>query len=119
MAPCSAQRALGDRGLRGSSRGAAAQGGCRVSWAERQLPEHGEIFLDHVGYFVADLDAAGAQLERLGFRVSQTNVQTNAGAGGALKPSGTSNPLAKLKFGFIELLAAPPDPPLADSFKQA
>src|SRR5947209_12869323 len=119
MAPCSAQRALGDRGLRGSSRGAAAQGGCRVSWAERQLPERGEIFLDHVGYFVADLDAAGAQLERLGFRVSHINVQTNADASGARKPSGTSNRLAKLTFGFIEMLAATHDTPVADQFRHA
>jgi hypothetical protein len=90
-----------------------------VSWAERQLPERGEIFLDHVGYFVAELDAAGAQLRRLGFRVSQTNVQTNADADGARKPSGTSNRLAKLKFGFIEMLAATHDTPLADQFRHA
>lgn len=90
-----------------------------MSWTGRQLPERGEVFLDHVGYFVADLAAAGAQLERLGFRVSAVNVQTNADASGALKPSGTSNRLAKLKFGFIELLAATHDTPLADQFRQA
>ena len=90
-----------------------------MSWIGRQLPERGEVFLDHVGLFVANLDAAGAQLERLGFRVSAINVQTNADASGALRPSGTSNRLAKLKFGFIELLAATHDTPLADQFKQA
>src|SRR5437762_4630527 len=89
-----------------------------MSWANRQLPERGEVFLDHVGYFVTDLDAAGAQLERLGFRVSLTNVQTNADASGALKPSGTSNRLARLKRGFIEMLAATHDTPLADQFRQ-
>ena len=52
-------------------------------WTERQLPQRGEVFIDHVGYFVADLDAAGAQLERLGFRVSLVNVQTNADAKGS------------------------------------
>jgi hypothetical protein len=88
-------------------------------WAGRQLPERGEVFLDHVGYFVVDLDTAGAQLERLGFRVSHINVQTNADASGALKPSGTSNRLAKLKLGFIEMLAATHETPLADQFKQA
>ncbi len=87
-------------------------------WADRQLPQGEDVFLDHVGYFVADLDAAGAQLERLGFRVSQINVQTNADAKGLLKPSGTSNRLAKLKFGFLEILAATHDTPLADQFKQ-
>jgi hypothetical protein len=89
-----------------------------LSWVDRQLPQAGEVFLDHVGYFVHDLQAAGVQLERLGFRVSLTNVQTNADASGALKPSGTSNRLAKLKFGFLEILAATHDTPLADQFKQ-
>ena len=89
-----------------------------MTWIDRQLPERDEIFIDHVGYFVHDLEAAGAQLERLGFRVSAINVQTNADASGALKPSGTSNRLAKLKFGFLELLAATHDTPLADQFKQ-
>jgi len=89
-----------------------------VSWIEQQLPERGEVFVDHVGYFVHDLDTAGAQLERLGFRVSAINVQTNADASGALKPSGTSNRLAKLKFGFLEMLAATHDTPLAQQFKQ-
>lgn len=88
-------------------------------WAGRQLPERDEVFLDHVGYFVADLEAAGSRLERLGFRVSLTNVQTNADANGELKPSGTSNRLAKLKFGFLEILAATHDSPLADQFKTA
>ena len=88
-------------------------------WADRQLPEAGEVFLDHVGYFVSDLEAAGAQCQRLGFRVSSTNVQTNADASGALKPSGTSNRLAKLRSGFLEILAATHDTPLAQQFKQA
>ncbi len=62
-------------------------------WADRQLPQGNEVFLDHVGYFVADLEAAGAQFERLGFRVSLTNVQTNADANGEqavrhLQPAG-------------------------------
>jgi Glyoxalase-like domain len=87
-------------------------------WISRQLPERDEVFIDHVGYFVADLEAAGAQLERLGFRVSLINVQTNADARGELKPSGTSNRLARLRFGFLEILAATHDTPLADQFKQ-
>lgn len=90
-----------------------------MNWIERQLPERDEVFLDHVGYFVADLEAAGAQLERLGFRVSLVNVQTNADPKGELKPSGTSNRLARLKYGFIEMLAATHPTPLADQLKQA
>src|SRR5688572_16432535 len=90
-----------------------------MMWTDRQLPQGNEVFLDHVGYFVADLDAAGSQLERLGFRVSLTNVQTNADAKGELKPSGTSNRLARLRLGFLEMLAATHDTPLADQFRQA
>jgi len=89
-----------------------------VTWIDSQLPVRDEVFVDHVGYFVHDLDAAGTQLERLGFRVSAINVQTNADASGALKPSGTSNRLAKLRFGFLEMLAATHDTPLAEQFKQ-
>ncbi|MEJ0076397.1 MAG: VOC family protein [Alphaproteobacteria bacterium] len=89
-----------------------------MTWIARQLPERGEVFVDHVGYFVHDLEAVGAQLARLGFRVSAVNVQTNADASGALKPSGTSNRLAKLKLGFLEMLAATHDTPLAEQFKQ-
>ena len=88
-------------------------------WIDSQVPGGSEVFLDHVGYFVADLDAAGVQLERLGFKVSLANVQTNADASGALKPSGTSNRLARLKRGFLEILAATHDTPLADQFKAA
>ena len=87
-------------------------------WTARQLPQQAEVFIDHVGYFVTDLEAAGRAIERLGFRVSLVNVQTNADANGALKPSGTSNRLAKLKFGFLEILAATHDTPLADQFRK-
>lgn len=89
-----------------------------MNWTARQLPERDEVFIDHVGYFVHDLEAVGAQMERLGFRVSLINVQTNADAKGELKPSGTSNRLAKLKFGFLEILAATHDTPLAAQFRQ-
>jgi hypothetical protein len=89
-----------------------------MSWVDRQLPQGGEVFLDHVGYFVSDLDAAGVQLERLGFRVSLVNLQTNANDRGELVPSGTSNRLAKLKFGFLEILATTHDTPLAEQFRQ-
>lgn len=86
---------------------------------DHQLPTGDEIFLDHVGFFVADLEQAGAQLERLGFSVSPINLQQNADETGVLRPSGTSNRLAVLRRGFIELLAATHDTPLADQLKKA
>lgn len=89
------------------------------TWIDRQLPEGDEVFLDHVGFFVRDLDDAGRRVERLGFQVSQVNVQTNADAQGALTPSGTSNRLARLRRGYLEILAATHDTPLADQLKGA
>jgi len=88
-------------------------------WIDRQLPEGDELFLDHVGYFVADLEAAAHHLERLGFQVSPLNVQYNADARGDLAPTGTSNRLALLGCGFIEVLAATGETPLADQLRSA
>jgi Glyoxalase-like domain len=86
---------------------------------DRQLPMDDEVFLDHVGFFVADLEVAGARLTRLGFNVSPINLQQNADAAGVLRPSGTSNRLAVLRRGFIEVLAATHETPLADQLKKA
>ena len=90
-----------------------------MGWIDRQLPQDDEIFLDHAGYFAADLDAAGARLNRLGFQVSAVNVQYNEDADGRLVVTGTSNRLVLLERGFIEVLAATADTPLADQLRQA
>ncbi len=90
-----------------------------TAWIDRQLPQGDEIFLDHVGYFVADLEAAAHQLRRLGFQVSPLNVQHNANERGELVPTGTSNRLALLERGFIEMLAATGETPLADQLRKA
>lgn len=85
-----------------------------MGWVDRQVPEGDEIFYDHIGYFVPDLKTAGAQLEKLGFQVSGINIQYNDNEAGELIPTGTSNRLAKLNRGFIEVLAATGESPLAD-----
>jgi len=90
-----------------------------VDILDRQLPDGEEIFLDHVGYFVSDLETAGRALARLGFRISPVNLQQNADAAGTLRPSGTSNRLAVLRRGFIELLAATHDTPLAEQLRRS
>lgn len=90
-----------------------------LTWTDRQLPIGDEVFLDHVGFFVPDLAEAGQRLERLGFAVSPINLQQNADSKGELRPSGTSNRLARLRRGFIEVLAATHDTPLADQLKQS
>jgi catechol 2,3-dioxygenase-like lactoylglutathione lyase family enzyme len=95
------------------------QGSDVSTWIDRQLPTNDEVFLDHVGYFVADLEQAGERFTRLGFNVSPINLQQNADETGTLRPSGTSNRLAVLRRGFIEVLAATHDTPLADQLKKA
>jgi glyoxalase-like protein len=90
-----------------------------TAWIDRQLPQGDEIFLDHAGYFVADLEAAAHQLRRLGFQVSPLNVQYNANERGDLVSTGTSNRLALLERGFIELLASTGETPLADQLRSA
>ena len=77
-----------------------------MAWVNRQSPKGPEIFYDHIGYFVHDLNQAGDQLEKLGFQISDTNIQYNEDADGILQRTHTSNKLAKLNLGFIEVLAA-------------
>lgn len=84
-----------------------------MAWIERQLPTGDAVFLDHVGWFVADLDSAAAQLERLGFVVSGENVHMNRSPDGSMTPSGTVNRLAALGLGYLEFLGARGDTPLA------
>src|ERR671934_943882 len=75
-----------------------------MNTADRQRPPPGELYLDHVSHFVADLDAAARVCEALGMRVTPTSVQrTPEGAVGA------SNRCVMLEAGYIELLA-PTDP---------
>lgn len=88
-------------------------------WVERRLPQDDELFLDHVGWFVPDLDAARAAMERLGFAVSPQNVHYNADAGGNLVPAGTVNRLVTPALGYLEFLAASGGTPLADQLRAA
>ena len=88
-----------------------------MGWIERQLPEKNEIFLDHVGFFVEDIEAAGALFERLGFTVTPVNIHYNADADGTLTRSGTANRLSTFDIGYIEVLGAVADTPLADQLK--
>ncbi len=76
--------------------------------AERQRPPPGELYLDHLGHFVPDLDAAAAVWEKLGFKVTPTSVHQVSG-----KPAGTSNRCVMLEEGYLELLAPTLDTPNA------
>ena len=76
----------------------------RVS-ADRQLPLAGAIFLDHVGHFVRDPQAASRALARVGFTPAPLSVQVNPDpAGGPPQLTGTGNVTAMFARGYIEVL---------------
>jgi Glyoxalase-like domain len=80
--------------------------------AERQRPAPGELFVDHVSHFVADLDAAARACEALGLKVTPTSVhQTPEG------PVGASNRCVMLEQGYIELLSPTHDTPTANRMR--
>lgn len=83
-----------------------------MRWIERQLPEGDEVFLDHVGWFVADLDAAAETFRRLGFAIHDESLHMNADAEGRRVPAGTANRLVTTDIGYLEVLAQRSDTPL-------
>ncbi len=78
-----------------------------------QLPEAGEVFLDHVAHFVPEMAPAAQALARCGFRLTPFAAQTNRADGRAV-PAGTGNRCAMFRRGYVEILAASgEDTPLA------
>jgi hypothetical protein len=82
--------------------------------AERQLPQPGEIFLDHVAHFVADRDEAAQALARAGFAPTPISIQTDGG-----KLTGTGNVTAMMTHGYIEVLFKTADTALGQEFDRA
>src|SRR5262245_40004368 len=76
---------------------------------DRQLPQGEEIFLDHVGHFVPDHEAASRALVRCGFAPTPVSVQVNPD--GSL--TGTGNVCAMFARGYIEVLFKTAATPLA------
>src|SRR5262245_30175623 len=75
------------------------------SEADRQLPIGDEIFLDHIGHFVPDQDAASRALSRAGFTPTPVSIQVNPDPkGGPPQLTGTGNVTAMLSRGYIEVL---------------
>jgi hypothetical protein len=72
--------------------------------ANRQLPIAEEIFLDHVGHFVRDPEAASRALIRAGFAPAPVSVQVATDANGATSLTGTGNVTAMFSRGYIETL---------------
>ncbi len=83
--------------------------------ADRQLPLGEEIFLDHIGHFVRDPQAAGRALERAGFAPAPVSIQVNPDG----TPTGTGNVTAMLTRGYIEVLFKTADTPLGQEFEAA
>ena len=89
--------------------------------AERksQLPQGGQIFLDHVGHFVRDVTAARGALAQAGFAPTPVSVQTQPGRDGAPRPTGTGNVTAMLRRGYVEVLFKAADTPLGQELDAA
>jgi hypothetical protein len=78
------------------------------------------MFLDHVGHFVRDPDAASKALARAGFAPTPVSVQVNPDpAGGSPRPTGTGNVTAMLRRGYLEVLFKTADTPLGQELDQA
>jgi hypothetical protein len=87
--------------------------------ADRQLPLGSEIFLDHVGHFVRDPQAASRALARAGFAPTPMSVQTQPDLGGAPRLTGTGNVTAMLTRGYVEVLFKTTDTPLGQELDAA
>jgi hypothetical protein len=86
----------------------------------RQLPLAEEIFLDHIGYFVPDVEAARRALARGGFAPTPVSIQVNPDpAGGAPRLTGTGNVTAMFAQGYIEVLFKTADTPLVAELETA
>ncbi len=80
---------------------------------DRPLPAGDEIFLDHVGHFVRDGEAASRALERCGFAPTPISIQGNPDPAGTTRATGTGNVTAMLSRGYLEVLFKTSDTPLS------
>jgi len=86
----------------------------------RQLPADDEIFLDHVGHFVRDAQAASRALRRAGFAPTPVSIQADKDSPtGRLVPTGLGNVTAMFAHGYMEVLFKNSDTPLAGELDAA
>ena len=70
-----------------------------------QVPKAGEIFLDHIAWFVPNISLASKAFDQLGFNLTPFVAQSNLNpSGGAPIPAGTGNRCAMLHRGYLEIL---------------
>lgn len=87
---------------------------------KRRLPVGDEIFLDHVGHFVRDAQAASRALRRAGFAPTPVSIQVDKDPStGRLVPTGLGNVTAMFARGYLEVLFKNSDTPLAGEFDAA
>ena len=86
---------------------------------DRQLPILDEIFLDHVGHFVRDPQAASRALARAGFAPTPVSVQVVPDPEGAPRPTGTGNVTAMFSRGYMEVLFKTADTALGRELEAA
>ena len=64
-----------------------------------------QLFLDHVGVAVRNLDAAKESFQRLGFQLTARSLHAGATSpGGAVEPWGTGNHCAMFADGYLEII---------------
>lgn len=86
----------------------------------RQLPDAGEVFLDHIAHWVPDMDAAADAVTRLGFAMTPFTLHRNAvGPGAPVVPAGTGNRCIMLREGYLELLTPTADTPVSAEVRTA
>lgn len=74
--------------------------------ADAQLPASGDIFIDHIAFFVDQMPASALAMEQLGFQLTPYTPQSNAAGPG--KPDilvGLANQCIMLQRGYVEILA--------------
>jgi hypothetical protein len=85
-----------------------------------ELPRGDAIYLDHLAHWVADMHAASALLERLGFLATPYAEHTHAaGADDAPVPAGSANQCVMLEAGYLELLTPIGDTAIAREVRAA
>ena len=76
--------------------------------------------IDHVAWFLPDIDDAGAALTRLGFTLTPFSEQSHRlESGGPLVPAGTGNRCVMLQRGYLEFLTPTLDTPNATQLRTA
>ena len=94
--------------------------GARPAKTWRNLPLGDEIFLDHVGHFVREAEAASEALRRAGFAPTPVSIQSDRDPStGGLIPTGTGNVTAMFARGYVEVVFKTSDSPLVREFDAA